>query len=66
MRWFSAVMVSFGMLAGCAASTVLGQSLEPSFGSNAASVANPLADTSVTPGKALLFELEAKFAKATA
>jgi ketosteroid isomerase-like protein len=28
--------------------------------------ANPLSDTSVTPGKALLFDLEAKFAKATA
>jgi ketosteroid isomerase-like protein len=27
---------------------------------------NPLADTTVTPGKALLFDLEAKFAKATA
>ena len=27
---------------------------------------NPLADTTMTPGKALLFDLEAKFAKATA
>jgi len=31
-----------------------------------ADVPNPLADTTLKPGKALLFELEAKFAKATA
>ena len=65
MKRFCAVILGFG-LAGFAGATASGQSLEPSFGSNAAPVANPLADTSVTPGKALLFELEAKFAKATA
>lgn len=33
---------------------------------DSAAVANPLADTTVRPGKALLYELEAQFAKATA
>jgi ketosteroid isomerase-like protein len=32
----------------------------------AAETPNPLADTTLSPGKALLFDLEAKFAKATA
>jgi len=57
--WLLAAFVGISTSAG-------GQVLEPSFGSNAAPNANPLADTSVTPGKALLFDLEAKFAKATA
>jgi ketosteroid isomerase-like protein len=36
-------------------------------GSSASSeVPNPLSDTSIAPGKSLLFDLEAKFAKATA
>jgi len=34
--------------------------------SSSGSAANPLADTTMKPGKALLFDLEAKFAQATA
>jgi len=44
---------------------VLGGGLTPG-GALPATGANPLADTTVTPGKALLFDLEARFAKATA
>jgi len=44
---------------------VLGGGLDGSLNSNAAA-ANPLADTTIKPGKALLFELEAKFAQETA
>jgi ketosteroid isomerase-like protein len=46
---------------------VLGGGLTPG-GSLAApaSAPNPLADTTLSPGKALLFDLEARFAKATA
>lgn len=45
-----------------------GQVLEPGGLSAAApaSAPNPLADTTMKPGKALLFDLEARFAKATA
>ena len=46
---------------------VLGGGLSPGGAIPAASdTPNPLADTTVSPGKALLFELEAKFARATA
>jgi len=46
---------------------VLGGGLTPAAALPApATAANPLADTTVGPGKALLFDLEAKFAKATA
>ena len=37
------------------------QSLEP--GTSASSVPNPLSDTTVKPGKMILFDLEARFAK---
>ena len=48
--------VAFGQLPG-------GLGLPPGASSNAP---NPLSDTTLKPGKALLFDLEAKFAKATA
>ncbi len=53
------------MLAGwmVAAGSASGQMLSPTPGQT---VANPLADTAMKPGKALLFDLEARFAKATA
>jgi len=42
---------------------VLGGGLTPGVSSE---TPNPLADTTIAPGKALLLDLEAKFAKATA
>lgn len=50
------------LTAACAPHAGYSQVLLP--GSDAP-IANPLADTSMNPGKALLFDLEAKFAKAT-
>jgi ketosteroid isomerase-like protein len=49
-----------GLIAGLVPCTVSGQLLEPSAQSSAP---NPLTDTTVKPGKVLLYELEARFAK---
>ncbi len=60
-RWIVVAFVGLvGLFTGSHAG---GQVLAPGDGG---AVANPLSDTTVKPGKALLFELEAKFAKATA
>ena len=58
MFWCGLVVGSLGARA--EAQTLGGGGVTPG------SEANPLADTSVKPGKALLFDLEAKFAQATA
>jgi ketosteroid isomerase-like protein len=62
--WYWVVAFGTILMAGTASAQVLGGvGSAPSVSINDA---NPLADTSVKPGKALLFDLEAKFAKATA
>jgi ketosteroid isomerase-like protein len=53
-------LVLAGWLAGAAASGALAQMPEPSAQSDAP---NPLIDTTVNPGKVLLYKLEAEFAK---
>ena len=59
--------VVFALLMGLAAGRVAAAQLLNPPGPGAATTApNPLADTSMKPGKALLFDLEARFAKATA
>jgi len=45
---------------------VLGGGLPPGSLAAPAATPSPLSDTTINPGKALLFDLEAKFAKATA
>jgi len=49
-----------GLIAGLVPCTASGQLLEPGAQSSAP---NPLTDTTVKPGKVLLYELEARFAK---
>lgn len=53
--------VVVGMLAGTSSRQAWGQLPEP--GSQNANAPNPLSDTTVKPGKMLLFDLEARFAK---
>jgi ketosteroid isomerase-like protein len=70
MRRIRAIILGLGLLSGFlfAYQRASGQVLNPgtlTSGTSAETV-NPLADTTMTPGKALLFDLEAKFAKATA
>ena len=62
----AALLLSVGSLTGVRAASgqVLGGTELVPGASNVAP--NPLADTTIGPGKALLFDLEAKFAKATA
>jgi ketosteroid isomerase-like protein len=66
-----AAILTAGILSGLlpgistASAQVLGGSGVPNSGL-AAEAPNPLADTTMQPGKTLLFDLEAKFAKATA
>ena len=48
-----------GLIAGLVPCTASGQLLEPGAQSSAP---NPLTDTTVKPGKVLLYELEARFA----
>ena len=59
-----AVGVAFALGTGVAAMPAAGQVLGGDL--NSSSGNNPLADTTMKPGKVLLFDLEAKFAKATA
>lgn len=69
IRGFGAGLLLLGLLfwIRTGSAQVLGGSLSPGGAAPAANdTPNPLADTSVSPGKALLFDLEAKFAKATA
>lgn len=69
MRGFEAGLLLLSLLfwARIGSAQVLGGSLSPGRAIPAASdTPNPLADTTVSPGKAMLFDLEAKFAKATA
>jgi ketosteroid isomerase-like protein len=54
------------MLLAGGASLAKAQVLGGGLGVGAAEPPSPLADTGITPGKALLFDLEARFAKATA
>lgn len=56
-------MTALLLLSVTANAQTLGPGLAPGV---SADIPNPLADTTVKPGKALLFELEAKFAQATA
>jgi ketosteroid isomerase-like protein len=56
-----AALVLVGMLAGMAPQKASAQL--PLTGSEAADAPNPLADPTVKPGKILLFDLEARFAK---
>jgi len=69
MRKIRQVVLSLGLLAGfsLAHPWVIGQVLNPGSLAPGASAepASPLADTTMKPGKALLFDLEAKFAKDT-
>ena len=55
------VLVLIGALAGAASLAVLAQLPEP--GSAQSTAPNPLTDPTVKPGKMLLFDLEARFAK---
>jgi ketosteroid isomerase-like protein len=55
-----AILLGLAMMAMVAAVTVHGQMLEPGTQSTAP---NPLSDPTVKPGKVLLFDLEARFAK---
>jgi ketosteroid isomerase-like protein len=70
MRKIRAIVLSLWVLPGFFSShqQAIGQMLNPGVLAPGASAetANPLADTTMKPGKALLFDLEAKFAKATA
>jgi len=70
MRKRYAIAVASGLLLGLclSARAGLGQVLDPgALGPGASTTApNPLADTTMKPGKALLLDLEARFAKATA
>jgi uncharacterized protein (TIGR02246 family) len=63
------IAIASGLLGLClTAYTAQGQILDPGALGPAASTTapNPLADTTMRPGKALLLDLEARFAKATA
>ena len=62
MSW-SAKAVLIGLLAAGLAAPAFVQGQLPEPGSNGASVPNPLSDTTVKPGKMILFDLEARFAK---
>jgi len=62
--WFVSLLAGCFLVANPLSGQVLGGAGVPSGA--AAETPNPLADTTIKPGKALLFELEAKFAKATA
>src|SRR5579862_4000262 len=70
MRKRIAIAVGSGLLWGLcfSARAAFGQVLDPgALGPGASTTApNPLADSTMKPGKAFLFDLEAKFAKATA
>ena len=57
---FAFALALGGVAAGLTSPVVWGQMLEPTAPS---SVPNPLVDTTVSPGKEMLFNLEAKFAK---
>jgi ketosteroid isomerase-like protein len=61
-RLYAVVLASVAVAisTGIAPAAALGQMLEPGASSNAP---NPLTDTTVNPGKVLLFDLEARFAK---
>lgn len=54
----AAILASFALV--CTPHATIGQLLEPGTQS---SVPNPLTDTTANPGKVLLFQLEARFAK---
>ena len=61
-NWRASVcgLVLSGILAGVGTHAAMGQLPEPGAQMN---LPNPLTDTTVKPGKVLLFELEARFAK---
>ena len=56
----SSLLVIMGLAAGAGSNSAWAQLLEPGTQSTAP---NPLTDTTVKPGKMLLFDLEARFAK---
>jgi ketosteroid isomerase-like protein len=70
MRRIRAIILGLGVVSGFffAYQRASGQVLTPGALTSGVSpeTVNPLADTTMTPGKALLFDLEAKFVKATA
>jgi len=72
MRWRNAGLGTSLLLLGWFLSVVpvsgqvLGGGLTPGGALAPADVPNPLADTTISPGKSLLFDLEARFARATA
>jgi ketosteroid isomerase-like protein len=57
---FSLLVVVGGLVTGAGSETGLAQLPEPGIGTSAP---NPLADSTVNPGKMVLFDLEARFAK---
>ncbi|MGA3213661.1 MAG: nuclear transport factor 2 family protein [Terriglobales bacterium] len=59
-RWIT-ILLAFSIMSLTASSTAAGQVLSPSV--EPATVPNPLTDPTVKPGKMMLFDLEARFAK---
>src|SRR5579859_7694905 len=69
MQRHHGIAIASGLLGLCLTAHIAeGQILDPGALGPAASTTapNPLADTTMRPGKALLLDLEARFAKATA